>query len=91
MCEGEKSKLSKFSVFFANTLELIFHIRLIDSHTIVVFCMTKACQWMDEHGSKPLGIESRHEPRSSERRPSPRLVAMRWASVGVSILCCGMV
>jgi len=37
-------------------LELRFHIRLIDSHTIVVFCMTKACQLMGEHGSEPLGI-----------------------------------
>ena len=49
--------------------------------------MTKACQLMGEHGSESLGIQSRHEPRSSKRRPSPQLVAMRWASVGVPILC----
>jgi len=42
--------------------------------------MTKACQLMGEHGSEPLGIQSQHEPRSSERRPSPQLVtvAVRW-------------
>ena len=91
MCElGRKSKPSKFQIFLANILELKFRIRLIDSHTIVVFCMTKACQLMGEHGSEPLGIQSRHELRSSKRRPSPQLVATRWASVGVPILCCGM-
>ena len=87
---GEKSKPSKFEMFLADTLELKFHIRLIDSRTIVVFCMTKACQLMGKHGSEPLGIQSRHEPTSSKRRPSALLVAMRWASVGVPILCCGM-
>jgi len=41
---------------------------------------------MGEHGSEQLGIQSRHEPRSSKRRPSPQLVAMQWASVGVPML-----
>jgi len=87
---GEKSNPSKFQIFLANTLELRFHIRLIDSHTILVFYMTEACQLMGEHVSEPLGIQSRHEQSSSKRRPSPQLVAMRWAFVGVPILCCGM-
>jgi len=40
MCERrEKSKTSKYQIFLANTLELRLHIRSIDSHTIVVFCM----------------------------------------------------
>ena len=51
----EKSKPSKFQIFLANTLGLRFHIRLIDSHTIVVLCMIKACQWMGEDGSEPFG------------------------------------
>jgi len=33
---------------FVNTLYLRLHIRSIDSHTIVVCCMTIACPWMCE-------------------------------------------
>ena len=68
-------------------MELRFHSRSKDSHTMVVFCMTKACQLMGEHGSERLGIQSRHEPRSGKRCPSPQLVAMRWASVGDPKFC----
>ena len=75
-------------VFLANTLELIIAHQLDGTVTQkVVFCMTEACRWMGEHGSEPRGIQSQHEPKSSKRRPSPQLVAMQWASVGVPIIC----
>ena len=49
--------------------------------------MTKACQLMGAHGSEPLGIQSRHEPISSKRRPSPHLASMRWTSRGDPKFC----
>jgi len=66
---GSKSTTSKFLIFLVNTAGLRFHIRLLDSHIRMVICMTSACQWMGEHGSEPLCIQSRHEPMS--RRLSP--------------------
>jgi len=68
-------------------VELRFHIRLINSHTIVVYYMTKACQLMGEYGNEPVGIQSRHEPSSSKRRPSPHLASMRWKSRGDPKFC----
>ena len=63
------------------------HIKLIHSQITVVFCMTKAFQLMGEQGSEPLGIQSRHEPISSKRRPSPHLASMRWTSRGDPKFC----
>jgi len=42
------------SVKVVITLYLRLHIRSIDSHTIVVFCMYYACRWMCEFGIKEL-------------------------------------
>jgi len=43
--EWEKSKTREYSIFLANTLWLRLPIRSIDSHSMVILCMTTACRW----------------------------------------------